>query len=499
MKPAAIRFAQTLAVFAALVLFSPASALAAYARNPTPEVATLNVRGGLLFPGVNGEGRGLYKTPKNNYMPRFGFAYKLTDKTVVRGGYGIFYGFLGQRRGDVIQSGFSATTPLNVTLNNGLTFIETLSNPFQGGIIAPKGAADGAQTFLGQSITFFNPRPLSPYMQRWQLSVQRELPGGFVTEISYVGNRGTHLEYTRNLNATPIQYLSTSPTRDQTRINYLSANVPNPFVGLMPATAGAAFRATNIARERLLRPFPHFDAVNTTDNNGYSWYHAAQVNLEKRFSKGYTFGANYTFSKFMQAAELLNAAAPLPTEVISDMDRPHRLAISGIYELPFGKGRALLANTNAVVSRIISGWQMSGVYQFQSGAPINFGNIIFTGDVKNIALDSGEQTVQRWFNTGAGFNTVAAQQLGGNVRTFPLRFGFVRADTISNYDLSILKNTQITEGKNLQFRAEFINAFNHPLFAAPNTGVTEVNFGRIITSNQANYPRRIQLTVKFLF
>ncbi len=478
-----------------------AAAQAKYAANPTPEIpaSQFRVRGGLTFAGVNGEPRELYEVPKKNFMPRLGFAFKLTEKTVLRGGYGIFFGFLGQRRGDVIQSGFSATTPLTVTLNNGLTFIETLSNPFQNGIQQPKGAADGIQTFLGQSITFFNPKPLSPYMQRWQLGLQRELGWGFVTEIAYVGNRGTHLEFTRNLNATPIQYLSTKPTRDQERINYLSQNVPNPFAGLMPATAGSVFRSSTIARERLLRPYPHFDAVNTTSNQGYSWYHALQLDLHRRFSRGYTVGVNYTFSKFMQATELLNAGDPLPTEVISDMDRPHRLTVSGIYELPFGKGRRFGANTNAVASRIISGWQIQGIYAFQSGAPISWGNIIFTGNLKDIRLPGDQQTVERWFNTDAGFNKVSAQQLGSNVRTFPLRFGFLRTDKVNNYDLSVIKNTEITEGKNLQFRAEFLNAFNHPLFGAPNTNVTQASFGRITASNQANYPRRIQLTLKFLF
>ncbi|MFN0086402.1 MAG: TonB-dependent receptor domain-containing protein [Blastocatellia bacterium] len=478
-----------------------AAARTAYARNPTQEVPVdqFNIRGGLLFAGINGQSRGLYETPKKNFMPRLGFAYKLTDKTVVRGGYGIFFGFLGQRRGDVIQSGFSLTTPFIPSLNNGLSFVGTLSNPFPNGIQEPVGASQGPSTFLGQSVTFFNPRPLSPYMQRWQVGMQRELIGGLVGEISYVGNRGTHIEVGRNLNALSNKYLSTSTSRDQARIDYLSQNVPNPLAGLMPAAAGAVFRAANIARSRLLVPFPQFDAVNTTTNEGYSWYHSLQMDLEKRFSRGYTIGASYTFSKFMEATELLNAGDPRPTEVISSVDRPHRFTVNGIYEIPLGKGRAYLAKTNAVVSRLISGWQVSGIYAYQSGSPVGFGNVIFTGDVANLALPGNQQTVARWFNTDAGFNKVAAQQLGSNVRTFPLRFGSVRANPINNYDLSVIKNTEVWESKSLQFRAEFLNAFNHPFFPAPNTNPTVVQFGTVQASTQDNYPRRIQLTVKFLF
>ena len=189
------------------------------------------VRGGLTFAGVNGEPRGLYETPKNNLMPRVGATFKVDEKTVLRGGYGVFYGFLGQRRGDVITIGFSSTTSMVPSLNNGLTFIETLSNPFVGGIQQPQGASQGIETFLGQSITFFDPEPESPRMQRWQIGIQRELPGQVVLEASYVGNKGTQIQTTRNINSTPLQYLSTSPTRDQATIDYLSANVPNPFVG----------------------------------------------------------------------------------------------------------------------------------------------------------------------------------------------------------------------------------------------------------------------------
>jgi hypothetical protein len=478
-----------------------AAARAKYAASPTPEVpaAQFNVRGGLLFPGVNGSGRGLYETPKKNFMPRFGFAYKINEKTVMRGGYGIFFGFLGQRRGDVNQIGFGTNTAMNVTTNNGITFNETLSNPFQGGLSVVRGAADGVQTFLGQSITFFNPNPLSPYNQRFELSFQRELPAGWVAELAYVGNRGTHIETGRNLNATPQQYLSRTGTRDKATDDYLNANVPNPFAGLMPANATSDLRGTTTKRFRLLRPFPQFDAVNTTTNEGYSWYHSLQAGMNKRFSKGYTLGLNYTYSKFMEATQFLNADDPLPHEIISASDRPHRFSASGIYELPFGKGRAFFANTNKVTSRIISGWQISSVYQIQSGVPLEFGNIFFNGNFRDIALSGDQQTPQLWFNTNAGFVTPSGSQPVSNVRTFPFRIPYVRSDSINNFDFSLQKKTEILENKNVEFRADLLNAFNHVLFPGPNTNVTQNTFGQITASQQANYARRVQLTLKFTF
>jgi hypothetical protein len=467
--------------------------------NATPEITNFQVKGGLEF-ASDGQ-RGLYTTPNKNFMPRIGLAFKLNDKTVIRSGYGIFFGFLGQRRGDVIQNGFSQNTPLNVSLDNGLTFIETLSNPFQNGLLPAVGAAAGTQTGLGQAITFFNQHPLAPYMQRWELGVQREIGNKFVAEVAYVGNRGTHIETTRNINATPNQYLSTSATRDQARNDYLSKLVPNPFVNLMPATASSTFRSATIARERLLRPFPQYDTVTTTTNEGYSWYHSLQMRVDKRFADGYTLGASYTYSKFMEASEFLNAGDPDPSEVISSDDRPHRLTVSGIYEFPFGQGKRLFGDTHPVVSRIISGWQINGIYAYQSGPPIgNWGNVIYNGILGDVTLPRSSQTVQRWFSTG-GFEKDSAKQLVSNVRTFPLRFGFLRADHISNFDLGLFKTTRITETTSIQFRAEFLNAMNTPLLFTSQINLTPTSpaFGSLTATTQENYARRLQFALKLIF
>jgi len=476
------------------------AAFAASQGNPataTPEVTTFKVPGALLF--ATPDERDLYKTPRHNFAPRLGIAYQINDKTVVRAGYGIFYGFLGQRRGDVVQSGFSQNTPFIPTQNNGLTFIATLSNPFPNGIQEPVGSAAGPQTFLGQSITYFNQRPLAPRNQRFQIGFQRELPGGFFVEAAYVGNRASGIEINRNINVTPQKYLSTSPTRDQAKFNYLTALVPNPLRGLLPASAGGAFTGTTIARERLMRPFPEFDAVNTTTNDGYSRYDGLQIRVERRFSKGYTVGGSYTYSRFTQATELLNQDDLYPTEVVSDQDFPHRFSLSAIYELPFGSGHRFLTGAHAAVSKIVSGWQVQGVYAYQSGTPLTWGNIIFNGNIRDIQLPKDKRSVERWFNTDAGFEKVAANQLDHNVRTFPLRFDFLRGISGNNFDLSLVKNTTITENTRLQLRFEATNALNHAGFPAANTTPTAATFGQITASNQANYPRRIQLGIKYIF
>jgi hypothetical protein len=494
-----------------------ASARAAYAGIALKELPAdqFKVRGGLLFAGVGGQGRSLYTTPRRNLAPRFGFAYLLPHRSVVRGGYGIFFGFLGQRRNDVQQAGFNGITNMTVSNDNGLTFTTTLANPFPAGVNPALGAAEGGATFLNQTLNFFNPQPLTPYNQRWQFSVQHEFKGGYVADLAYVGSRGTRLEIARDYNTLPRQFLSTSPFRDDAWRTYMVGTVANPFKGLLSGTAAKNTLNTSstITRAQLLRPYPQFSQVITTTNQGYSWYHSLQFTVQKRFSKSYMVAGTYTFSKFMQAAEFLNPSDPMPLESISDMDTPHRITVSPIWELPFGRGKKFGAGVNKVAREIIGGWQLQGIYTFQSGRPIQFGQtvvsypwaragtnsgVMYFGDIHDIRLPHSQQTVDHWFNT-AGFVKTSSQLIDTNyqLRTFPLRFGFIRPDPLNNFDLSVLKNTRIAEGKDFQFRLEAINAMNHPNFAAPVTNPTASNFGQV-TSVQ-NYSRRLQFTFKFVF
>lgn len=470
-----------------------AAAIAAYAKNPTPEVpaSQFKVQGGLLFAGVNGQPTGLWNPPHLNFMPRIGLAYQLGNKTVVRAGYGIFDDDLGVRRGDVNQTGFSYATNLVPSLDSGLSFIASLANPFPAGIQDAPGASLGTQTNLGQGVTFFNQHPKTPYMQRWQVGIQHQLPGRLVLDITYVGNRGTHLETSRDLNALPLQYLSTKPTRDQATIDYLSTNLANPFANLLPNTTR---NGSTIGRSTLLLPYPQYGSVTTTTNQGYSWYHSLQLKVDKRFSHGFTVQSSYTYSKFMEATGFLNAADPLPARTISDQDYPHRLTASSIYELPFGKGRMLFSGAPRGVSAAISGWQVQGIFAFQSGQALTFGNLIYYGG--SISLPSDQRTVEHWLNASA-FETNSKNALGNNVRTFPQRFSNIRGPSSTQVDLSAIKNTKITERVNVQLRAEFLNAFNHAIFSNPSTDPTSSAYGTI-TSTRA-YPRRGQLGIKVIF
>ncbi|MDW8130628.1 MAG: TonB-dependent receptor [Bryobacterales bacterium] len=471
-----------------------------YARNPIEEIPPAQFRlvGGLTFPGIGGQPRTLWKRDKNNFMPRIGFAWALDSKTVVRGGFGMYFAPLGIHRGDVgpRQYGFSLRTELIPSLDNGLTFRATLSDPFPDGIQEPRGAADGLLTFVGRSVSFFDETPRAGYQQRWQFGIQRELPQRVLIELAYVGNHGAALEVTRDYRYLPVKYLSRSPFRDQPVIDYLSAQVPNPFYPLLPGTGLAG---ATVSRAYLLssHDYAHFTGLSTTMYEGYSWYHSLQVRTERRFAAGWTLNAAYQWSKNMEALSRLNGMESPLEYVISDQDRPHRFVVSGIWELPVGRGRRWLGDSGALVNALLGGWQIQGIYTAQGGAPLSWGNVLFIGNIKDITLPKNQRTPEMWFNINAGFERNSARQLSYNYRTFPSRLNDVRSDGFNIWDLSVLKNTRLREGMNLQIRGEFLNAFNHPMFGAPTTSPTSTAFGQV--TSQRGYPRRIQLGAKLLF
>jgi hypothetical protein len=262
----------------------------------------------------------------------------------------------------------------------------------------------------------------------------------------------------------------------QRTIDFLGQAFPNPFAGLNP------IYGANISRANLLRPYPHFGGtVNTIEPTGYSWYHSLQTRLEKRFSRGYTFQLSYTWSRSMEAMEFLNGVDTAPYESVASLDRPHRLVASAIWEIPIGRGRSFGSSLPKAVDFFVGGWQLNGVMQKQSGPPLGFGDVwtLFTGDTSNIKLPKDQRSVNKWFNTDAGFNKNNAQALASNLRVSPLRFSNIRADGQSRWDFSAIKTFKVTEQVNTQFRAECLNAWNHPNLTGPNTTPTNTAFGTI--------------------
>lgn len=465
-----------------------------YSASPIRDIspAAFQTNGGLLFAGAEGVPRGMWNPNRKNFAPRVGLAYVLRPKTVIRAGYAIYTKMLGL--GDetsVYQQGFSQRTQLQASLDNGLTFRANIQNPFPEGLVAPPGPSAGLETFLGNSLTFFTPDRRNGSMQRWSFGIQQELPARILLEVGYTGNRGTALGLSEDLNALPAQYLSNSPVRDQPTIDYLAAAVANPFFGL-PEFAGTGYAGKTVARSVLLRPYPQFGSIATTTGNGFSWYHDGHVRVEKRFSRGYTFQASYTWSKFMEATSKLNPSDAGPEHVISAFDRPHHLVLSGIYELPFGRGKAWLNSAPGWANHLAGGWSVQGIYTAQSGPPLEFSNIGFYGNIHDIVLPRGEREVEQWFNKNAGFEMDSKKQLASNVRTFPSRLTGLRAAGINNFDLSLFKNIRIAEKLTLQLRGEGQDALNHAHFAAPVTNPTNSLFGQV-TNTQFSRQRVISL------
>jgi hypothetical protein len=476
-----------------------AAAKAAYAKNPDPAlpVSQFQVRGGYLFAGQNGQSRLFWERRLWNFAPRVGFAYQATSKQVIRGGFGIYPLEVGQpAQNRALQPGFSMITTLIPTLDGGQTWLADINNPYPTGLLPAPGASQGADTDLGRGVTFYNTDVKTPYTMRWSLNVQNMLPGQVLVEVGYLGSKSIKLLGNKDLDPIPNIYLSTSPVRDQARIDYLSQNVPNPLANLLP---GANLNGALIARNQLLKPFPAFASVTMSANNqNYTYYHSLQTRIERRFSHGVTLMGAYTWSKLMEATAFLNAGDPLPLKTISADDRPHHIAFSGLFELPFGTGRPLLSHVNRVVNGVVGGWEVATTWQLMSGAPIEFGNIIFNGDIHNIALPGDQRTVDRWFNIDAGFERSSAKQLASNLRTFPLRFAGIRADRLNQWDISLLKHFTVREGHKIQLRGEFLNAFNHPsMFGMPDANPTSSSFGKVTTTQ--TLPRIVQFGLKYIF
>ncbi len=470
----------------------------------------LLVHGGMLYAAEGGRDRLLHKRIFTNVMPRVGFAYELDTKTVVRGGYGLFYDSLSLGRVNVRQPGFSRTTNVVASVDNGRSFQATLDNPYPSGLLQPVGPALGLMTDVGSNVGFtYGDDVQAPRSHRFSLGFQRQLPLDVVLDVNYVGSRSERLPVTRQLNAVPRQYQSTLPTRDQANNDYLTASVPNPFYGIN-ATFGSTLTGKNVNREQLLRPYPQFANIETQQTVGKRWYDAAQLRLERRFRNGYTFQVSYSYSRMTDATSFLNETDPMPEKVVSAQDHPHVLALSGIFELPFGKGRAFGHNWSGVTERLLGGWQIGAAYNWQSGTPIGFGNFLLKpgytlDDVKKPTMSQDElfagldPTVTRtntWFDIEP-FERTNSLQLTRNLRTQPTRFADFRRPGYALLNGSLLKNVALGGDWKLQLRLEGYNLLNTINLGGPNTTVTSGDFGTISALN--GFPRQFQLAAVLKF
>jgi Carboxypeptidase regulatory-like domain/TonB dependent receptor len=457
-----------------------------------------NLKGGVVFVGVDGNSRHQYNRDNNNLAPRLGLAYQLTPKTVIRAGYAHIYGPSNQAaQGTIGPFGFRIEYPWQTTID-GITPFNTLRNPYPQGFRALPGAADGLLTQVGGGLEAVLQDTITPWSQQWNLNIQRELPGQVNLEVAYVGTRG--LQLSRNgeggldLNQLDPKHLALG--------SQLNQQVPNPFFGL--GTFGF-FSSPTISRGQLLRPYPQFTNIFPLYSSGASSnYHALQVTFGKRLARGMMIDGNYTWAKNIE--EGLNHQDSYnvrSSRAVSGIDITHRFVISYLYELPFGKGRAFGRDAHWLVNAFIGGWQFNGITTYQSGTPISISANNTAGlfnpltrpntNGGNPKLEGRVQDrLNKYFDTSV-FSQPAAFTFG-NVGA---ALSNVRTDSIRNYDLSLFKMFQPIERLRVQFRAEALNAFNTPRFGGPNTSVTSTSFGQI--TSQANSPRQIQFGLKLLW
>lgn len=473
--------------------------------------ACADLRGGLLFAGVGGVSRGLFRRSMHNFQPRFGAAYALNNKTVIRGGYGLYYQPTGQFGP---QTGFFVNTPYFAYDVNGRVGVpergvNTFTLPFPNGLVKAPRASLGLLTQAGQGFNFDDPNRVVPYIYQYNFSIQREITPNLLLDVAYVGSQTRHLPA---LGANP-----TASTPDPVSINEVSAadlakgsaflqqRVTNPFTGLLP---GSGNNGASVQRQQLLRPFPEFTGIGENAISiGKSWYNAFQMRVEKRLSQGLTFISSYTLSKTMEQLNFLNPQDTVMVRQLTNYDRTHRWVFSGIYNLPFGRGRKFGSNTSGLVDRLIGGWQINWIYTIQSGRPLDEPNLERLGSAK-----LANQTPDRWFNNcfkdvngnlkncQPGESPVWSQRPPFTLRTTPNRFSDIRVPWRPTLDLSLFKNTKINERFALQYHLESFNTLNTVILQAPNTDFTNANFGTIPRPREAIYfPRNIQMALKLYF
>jgi hypothetical protein len=455
-----------------------AQAKANYTRSPIPELSPndFRVRGGLLF--VTADNRRNAVPDKNNWAPRFGAAYRLFPRTVLRGGFGSFYSFWWQPF--VRQDGFASETGMVSTLDGGRTPADLLRNPFPQGLIQPVGASLGLRTLLGQNIQSYDQFRRAIHNLRWNFGFQQEAGQNTMFEINYVGQQGRALpvsssagsDDTRNLNFLPERFLALGAR--------LQDPVTNPFAGLIDA--GALSRPM-VARRQLLLAYPHFGDVNIQRQSiGTSNYHSLQMNANRRLASGFTAQFTYTWSKLIEDLRFIEVSDAEPSRMIGEFDNPHRVTVSAIYELPF-KPAGRLARKAA------GGWQVNAIYIYQTGAAVFLPAALATGVSPKIS----DPTIDTWFNRESMRILPPF-----TARRIPFMWNDLRQHDMNNWDISLIKTTGVIgERVRLQFRAELINAFNRVWFGGPDVNPASGSYARVL--GQANSPRNIQLGLKLSF
>jgi len=483
------------------------------------------VKGGLVYAGVNGAPTEQGRPPAVKASPRAGVVFNADGKTVLRGGYGLFWA--PWNYSPVLSTGYSQTTTL--TQNNNIP-ITSVDSPFQNGLLRPSGNSLGLLSGVSSGVSFFDPQATAPRMQQYSFDIQRQLPGNMSAIVGYVGSRGDHLNFNSaiNLNQLPTEYLALG--------SRLTSLVNNPFFGV--AGAGTLASQRTVQLNSLLVPYPQYglNSVSMTTAGAHSTYNAVVLELRKRTTRAWGGSFSYTYSQardnqigqFGSGNYLAFAAAPgivdnynyIPGSPnfnpdvdfgLSLNDMTHKLVVAPIVQLPFGPGRAHLNKPGALGS-LVGGWTLSAVVLVQSGFPIaitqtpNTTNLNGAGQRPNIVpgqdfLANGDVTDRLtakptdnlYLNPGA-FSLAPAFTLGNA----PMILPGVRSPVRTSTDIAVNKDLRVGAGTTVTLRLEVINLFNAPWYTRlASASFGNANFAQVTT--QGNYSRFAQFTLRLRF
>lgn len=469
------------------------------------------------------------------FEPRLGLAYRLTDATVLRAGWGKYITPVGLAfYSEPLQAGVNFLTNNQVNSVDGQnTPANTLYNPFPTGLLgAPHRNANYQQILLGGSSQAITANQPSGLTYQWNFTVEHQFPKEVAVTATYAGLNGVHLPIVQPLNTLPDSVISQAASDSACASSslsgcFLNKLVANPFYGKI--TQGALANPT-VTQNQLLRPFPQYTGIsNTGSYSGISNYNAAEIKVQKRTSNGGMLLASYTYSKLLTNAEYLTSWLDgivglntsgyqdnnnLASEyALSSFDSRQRLVVSYVYPLPFGKNRYFLANLNSVANGFVGGWGVEGITTFQRGFPLGFavstntlGTYAFQGTERPNAVAScgkansgpigdrlgGGGTSQTYFNTSCF--TIPANFTFG---TEPRNDSNLRTPGTDNFDMSLYKEFPVRESMAFDLRVEAFNLFNRVQFGSPNTTLGNSQFGWITA--QFNNPRLLQLSGRFTF
>lgn len=454
------------------------------------------------------------------WQPKFGLSFAPNSSIVFHTAYTLSKAFGVELGG---ASPFSQSTPYNYSADNGRTpnsFFRN-GNPFPNGAQAPPGTSRGALGLIGNGLSLDAQDRKIPIVQQWTLGAQIQMPLNVVFNLDYFGAHTYHLRASKQLNGlSPADF-----ARGNADNSYLDQQVQNPFYGVVPNTTYLGQNQT-IAARYLMVPYPQYggDLYIYTNAQGYSNYHSLQAKAEKRLGGagshlgGLSILGSFTFSKLMSSTGFLNNNAngltdPYPFYGIDGQDRPWNVSISGLYNLPFGRGAAYLNNINRLADAAIGGWQFDFIMQNYAGAPIGFPNTFNYNCGGNFNIRPAQKSYTSYLNNSnpscfTNFSEYTA------VTRAPLTTQ-VRTPNAPQEAFGLEKKFLIAEGVRFQFKAEAFNALNTPIFGGPatggaNTAITPTGKGLpgapgsyqgygTIGATQQNFPRQYQFSGKILF